>query len=290
MLGRLALLALASLIAACGSSQAGGGGEPTVVASFYPLAYVAERIAGDRAEVANLTPPGAEAHDIELTSSQVIDISEADLLLYLGGGFQPAVEDLAPDVGDRAIDVSEGQETLPATDETEGSFDPHIWLDPTRLVRISELVSEDLAAADPANADAYRADTDALIDDLERLDGEFEEGLADCASRDIVTSHEAFGYLAARYDLEQIGIAGLDPEAEPSPQRIAEVTDFVREHDVTTIFFETLVSPEVAETIANETGAKTAKLDPLESPPDRGDYLSAMRGNLKTLKKALRCG
>jgi zinc transport system substrate-binding protein len=260
-----------------------------VVASFYPLAYVAERIAGDRAEVMNLTPPGAEAHDIELTSSQVIELSEADLVLYLRGGFQPAVEDLAADVGDAAVDVSEGQETLPATEEEEGAFDPHIWLDPTRLARISELVFERLAEADPTNADAYRADNDALIEDLENLDRDFEEALANCASRDIVTSHEAFGYLAARYDLAQIGIAGLDPEAEPSPQRIAEVTDFVSRHDVTTIFFETLVSPEVAETIATETGASTAMLNPLESPPDRGDYLTSMRANLETLEDALGC-
>jgi zinc transport system substrate-binding protein len=277
------------LLGACGSSRAGGGGEPRVVASFYPLAYVAERIAGDRAEVMNLTPPGAEAHDIELTSSQVIELSEADLVLYLRGGFQPAVEDLAADVGDAAVDVSEGQETLPATEEEEGAFDPHIWLDPTRLARISELVFERLAEADPTNADAYRADNDALIEDLENLDRDFEEALANCASRDIVTSHEAFGYLAARYDLAQIGIAGLDPEAEPSPQRIAEVTDFVSRHDVTTIFFETLVSPEVAETIATETGASTAMLNPLESPPDRGDYLTSMRANLETLEDALGC-
>jgi zinc transport system substrate-binding protein len=286
MLARLVLVALVPLLGACGSSRAGGGGEPTVVASFYPLAYVAERIAGDRAEVVNLTPPGAEAHDIELTSAQVIDISEADLVLYLGGGFQPAVEEV---VGDAAIDVSEGLQTLPATDEEEASFDPHIWLDPTRLVRISELVSESLADADPANADAYRASSDDLIDDLDQLDREFEEGLADCASRDFVTSHEAFGYLAARYDLEQIGIAGLDPEAEPSPQRIAEVTDFVGRHDITTIFFETLVSPEVAETIASETGATTAELDPLEGPPNEGDFLTAMRANLQALEEALGC-
>jgi zinc transport system substrate-binding protein len=286
---RLPLLAALCFPLACGPSGASGDGRPQVVASFYPLAFVAEYVAGDRAAVTNLTPPGAEAHDIEPTSSQVIAISEADLVLYLGGGFQPAIEELASDSGEAALDVAEGQELLPPHDGEQQSFDPHIWLDPTRLIPVARSTGDRLAAVAPDDARGFRARADDLAGDLTRLDREFEEGLSDCAGRDFVTSHEAFGYLADRYALEQIGIAGLDPEAEPSPQRIAEVTDFVEEHDVTTIFFEALVSPEVAETIAEETGATTAQLDPLESPPEVGDYFEAMRGNLDALREALRC-
>jgi zinc transport system substrate-binding protein len=287
---KLALLVGVGILATgCGSSEAGGDGRPQVVASFYPLAFVAEQVAKDRAEIVSLTPPGAEAHDIEPTSSQVIAISEADLVLFLGGGFQPSIEELASDAGDAALDVAQGQDVLPPHEGEEEAFDPHLWLDPTRMIPIAEATGERLAEADPDGAPDYRAGASALADDLRALDREFEEGLSDCASWDIVTSHEAFGYLAARYGLEQIGIAGLDPEAEPSPQRIAEVTDFVEDHDVTTIFFETLVSPEVAETIAQETGASTAQLDPLEGPPEEGDYFSVMRANLDALMEALRC-
>jgi zinc transport system substrate-binding protein len=284
----LVLALVVSAVVACGPSGPGTDGRPRVVASFYPLAFVAERVAGDRARVEDLTPPGAEPHDFEPTSSQVIAISEADLLLYLGGGFQPAIEELAADAGDSALDVAEGQDVLPSHEDEE-AFDPHLWLDPARMIPIAEATADRLAAVDPDDAQEFRAGTSELADDLRALDRDFEAALSDCASRDIVTSHEAFGYLAARYGLEQIGIAGLDPEAEPSPQRLAEVADFVVQHDVTTIFFETLVSPEVAETIAEETGARTAQLDPIESPPENGDYFDAMRANLDSLREALRC-
>jgi zinc transport system substrate-binding protein len=288
VLAKLSLAVVVAVAAACGPSGASSDGRPRIVASFYPLAFVAERIAGDRARIVNLTPPGAEPHDIEPTSEQVIEISEADLILYLGGGFQPAIEELAADSGDAALDVAEGQDVLPPHGEEE-AFDPHLWLDPTRMTAIAEATAERLAVIDPSGAGDLRAAARALVADLRTLDSDFENGLADCATRVIVTSHEAFGYLAARYGLEQIGIAGLDPEAEPSPQRLAEVADFVEEHDVTTIFFESLVSPEVAETIAEETGTTTAQLDPLEGPPKEGDYFDAMRANLDALRKALRC-
>ena len=282
-------LALACIAAvACGPSGASSDGRPRVVASFYPLAFLAERVAGDRARIEDLTPPGAEAHDIEPTSSQVIEISEADLVLYLGGGFQPAIEELAADAGDAALDVSMNQDLLPSHGG-EDAFDPHLWLDPTRLIPIAEAVERRLAAVDPDDAGEFRTGARELAADLQALDRDYEAGLSECASRELVTSHEAFGYLAARYGLEQIGIAGLDPEAEPSPQRVAEVTDFVEDHEVTTIFFETLVSPEVAETIASETGATTAQLDPIEGAPKKGDYFDAMRANLDALREALRC-
>jgi zinc transport system substrate-binding protein len=236
---------------------------------------VAERVAGDDASVTNVTPPAAEPHDIELTSRQVIELSEADLIVYVGGGFQPSVEDVADDAAERALDVSEA-----------GGPDPHVWLDPIRLADIGVAIADRLEEIDPGSG--YRARAEELAEELEALDEAFQAGLEDCDRRELVTSHEAFGYLADRYELDQIGIAGIDSETEPSPQELADVADFVRENDVKVIFFEHLLPRDLAETIAAETGARTAALDPLESPPD-GDYISAMRANLDALRRALGC-
>jgi zinc transport system substrate-binding protein len=294
----MTLLISVLLLAACAVRErpSGPSSRPRVVASFYALAFAAEVVAGSEAFVTNLVPAGAEPHDVELTSGQVVAISEADVLVYAGQGFQPAVERLAPDVGDGALDVlaAEGlQESVTATqkgsDHEEGEFDPHVWLDPRRMAPIATAIADRLARVDPENSGAYRSGARGLRADLRALDRTFVRGLARCDRHELVTSHEAFGYLADRYDLSQIGIAGLDPESEPSPQRVADVTEFARAHNVTTIFFERLVSPRVAETIAAEAGLRTAVLDPLESPPEDGDYFDAMAENLESLREALRC-
>jgi zinc transport system substrate-binding protein len=269
-----------------------------VVASFYPLVFAAEAVAGGHASVSNLVPEGVEPHDIELTSGQVVKISEADLLVFAGRGFQPALEGLAADKGGGAVDVLAGPAGAPRSSEGEASDrgdlgevapDPHVWLDPTRMAAIAGVITDRLARLDAGNASRYRSNGRALRAELRALDRRFARGLEHCAGREIVTSHDAFGYLAHRYDLTEIGIAGLDPESEPRPQRVAEVADFARAHDVTTIFFEKLVSPRVAETIAAEAGLRTAVLDPLESAPEDGDYFDAMTANLESLRAALRC-
>jgi zinc transport system substrate-binding protein len=287
------------LLGACGA-RAGSPGvssKPKVVASFYPLAFAAEAVAGDNAAVSNLAPAGVEPHDIELTSSQVVAISEADVLVFAGRGFQPAVESLAANIGDRAVDVLD-QRALAGRSPARGAgggdlegraSDPHVWLDPARMAAIADVIADRLARVDPDNAGAYRSSGTHLRAGLHELDRRFARGLEHCDGREIITSHEAFGYLADRYDLAQIGIAGLDPEGEPSPQRVAYVTELARDHDVTTIFFETLASPRVAETIAAEAGLRTAVLDPIESAPERGDYFDAMTTNLESLRTALRC-
>ncbi|MEV4625273.1 metal ABC transporter substrate-binding protein [Micromonospora sp. NPDC049523] len=299
-----ALLMLGGL-AACGQDAAGGdaGGRVQVVAAFYPLQYVAERVGGDAVRVTNLAKPGAEPHDLELNPSQVGQVSEADVIVFLKG-FQPAVDDAVEQVGgDRTFDVA-GVE--PLRDAAEGGHehdegagaggrsevkDPHVWLDPTRLATIGDRLAERLARTDPNRAADYTARAQALRTDLSALDQEYTQGLRTCQRRELVTAHTAFGYLAARYQLEQVGISGVTPEDEPSPKRLAEVADEAREHGATTIFFETLVSPKVAETIAREVGAKTAVLDPIEGLPAGGnaDYLSVMRTNLGALKTALNC-
>ncbi|MEQ4303644.1 metal ABC transporter substrate-binding protein [Plantactinospora sp. B6F1] len=307
------LLALAGA-AACGN--AGSGADPDrvdVVTAFYPLQFVTERVGGDAVRVVNLAKPGAEPHDLELNPGQVGQVSDAELVVYLAG-FQPSVDDaVRQQAGDQAFDVATVRPLLPATagghehdgadhapeepgaeeghaEGTEGR-DPHVWLDPTRLAEIADALAGRLGAVDPDRAADYTARAKALRTELETLDSEYARGLKTCQRRELVTSHTAFGYLAERYQLEQIGISGLTPEDEPAPQRLAEVAAEARKHQASTIFFETLVSPKVAETIAREVGAKTAVLDPIEGlrPGGTGDYLSVMRGNLDALRTALEC-
>jgi zinc transport system substrate-binding protein len=306
----LATTAVATgVLAGCGS---GGGaaddGELHLVASFYPLQYATQRIAGDRAEVTGLTPPGAEPHDLELGPKAVAKVADADLVVYLQD-FQPSVDEaVRNEARDAGVDVAPaarldlrigaeehaGEEGAGPGAEHEGESgrDPHFWLDPSRLAAVSGVVADRLATADPAGAATYRANAEQLRADLTALDAEFRTGLATCASKDLVTSHEAFGYLARRYGLTQVGITGLSPDAEPAPAQLAAVTDFVREHQVRTIYYETLVSPAVAETVAKETGARTAVLDPLEgltTESDGDDYLAVMRSNLRHLREGQSC-
>ncbi|GIE82687.1 zinc ABC transporter substrate-binding protein [Actinoplanes philippinensis] len=299
----LPALLLLPALTGCGGDSAGADGKLSVVTAFYPLQFVSERVGGDAVSVSTLTKPGAEPHDVELTARQVGEVSGAGVIVYLGG-FQPAVDDaVKQNGGDRALDATTAVETLSAqeaddhagegdahAEEEHGGTDPHVWLDPVRLAAIADKVAERLGKADPAHAADFTARAATLRAELTALDGEYRAGLANCARRELVTSHTAFGYLANRYDLAQIGITGIDPETEPSPQRLAAVAAEAKEHGTTTIFFETLVSPKVAETIAKEVGAKTAVLDPIEGlTDDSADYFSVMRANLTALKLGLEC-
>jgi zinc transport system substrate-binding protein len=253
-----------------------------VVAGFYPLAWAAEEVGGERADVVNLTPQGVEPHDLELSARDVELLGRAHVILLLRG-FQPAL--------DRAADDAEGARVVDLLDDAApvragaGERDPHVWLDPVRFARIVRRIGDELAL--PARAEE-------LASRLETLDGEFRRGLADCRRREIVTSHDAFGYLAARYGLEQIPVTGVSPEAEPSARELERVVEQVRESGATTVFFETLVSPRLAETVAREADAKTAVLDPLEGLTKEeivagDDYFSVMRKNLRALREALGC-
>jgi zinc transport system substrate-binding protein len=273
----LILVGVALVGAGCSAAGSSSGGRTTVVASFYPLAYAARRVGGDTVEVENLTPSGSEPHDLELTPRAVAEIQQADVVLYLGHGFQPAVSDALDGANGRAIDLLQG---LPLR-----AADPHVWLDPVLYSRIVKRIGTVLGR--PAR-------TAAPIAQLRALDRDFRAGLATCARREIVTSHAAFGYLAHRYGLRQVAITGVAPESEPSARQLAGVVNAVRRTHATTIFFETLVSPRLADTVAREVGARTAVLDPIEgltpSEQSRGDtYLTLMRRNLAALRKALSC-
>lgn len=273
--------AAVGLLTACG----GAGGGSRVVAAFYPLAFAAQAIGGPSLDVRNLTPSGAEPHDIELTPQEVAEIQKAKLVLYLSHGFQPAVEKAARGAGERRLDVLQGIGLRRGVGDEAGRTDPHVWLDPVLFARIVRRIGTALGR--PAAAAALAARVDAL-------DGEYRAGLRDCARRTFVTSHAAFGYLAARYGLRQAAITGLDPEAEPTASRLASLAALVRRLGTRTVFFERLVSPKLAETVAREAGARTAVLDPIEglTPAEASlgtTYLSLMRQNLRALRSALQC-
>ena len=265
------------VVAACGGG--GTSGRESVVASFYPLAFAAEEIADGRVDVRNLTPPGAEPHDLEVSPKDVAAIHDANLVLLLGHGFQPQLEDAA----------GAGPNVLRLLDthglDIHANGDPHVWLDPLRYAKIVTRIGRALGNGQAASAFVAR---------LRALDAEYRDGLASCERHDIVTSHEAFAYLAERYGLHQIAITGLSPEAEPQPGDLARVVSLARERGVTTIYFETLVSPRIAETVARETGAKTAVLDPIEGLTkdeiSHGEnYFTRMRANLRALQGGLGC-
>ncbi|MBJ7451075.1 MAG: zinc ABC transporter substrate-binding protein, partial [Blastococcus sp.] len=273
-----AVTAALLLLAGCGSDDGGGdaGDRLDVVAGFYPLEWAASRIGGDRIEVSSLTAPGAEPHDLELTPQDVAGISDADLLVYLGG-FQSAVDEAAESqAGDHAWDAAEAADlSLTAEEHEEGeeehgeeSADPHFWLDPTRLADVGDALADQLADIDPDGAETYEQNAAALREDLAALDTEMTDGLTGCGVDTLVTSHDAFGYLADRYGFQVVGVTGLSPSTEPSADQLAEIADLVTERGVTTVYTETLVDPSVAETVADEAGVRTAVLDPLEGLTD----------------------
>lgn len=273
------VISLVVVLGGCGGASAGTDADAMlVVASFYPLAFAAEELAPPGTRVENVTPAGAEPHDVELSARDVERIRGADLVLYLGGGFQPAVEEAVEGLDEgRAVDLLRRAEPF--------AGDPHVWLDPFRYSLVVESISRALGTPGRARQ---------LVRRLVILDRDFHRGLQDCERRTIVTSHSAFTYLANRYGLKQIAITALAPEAEPTAQEIERVVDEVQRTGATTVFFEPLISPELAETVAREAGIETATLDPLEGlSKDRlragEDYFTVMRDNLAALKEALGC-
>ncbi|OEJ96364.1 metal ABC transporter substrate-binding protein [Streptomyces thermolilacinus] len=322
-----AVLGLVTLSACSGSSggaEQNKDGKLDVVASFYPMQFLAEQIGGDKVSVTTLTRPGVEPHDLELKPRQIAELQDAGFVLYLKG-LQPAVDEAIKQAGVKdTVDAAtlttlethgtsedhSAHEGEPHTDEahegeahaeeshegghehdhSEAGGDPHIWLDPVKYAEVAKGVGDRLAKADPDNAATYKKNTDELVKKLGALDASFRDGLKNTTTRTFITTHSAFGYLAERYGLDQEGIAGLDPESEPSPARVKELQQVARKEKVTTVFFETLASDRTARTLAKDTGLKTDVLDPLEGITERSkgaDYLEVMASNLAALQKAL---
>lgn len=299
-LGAAGALAALLTLGACGSSGSGGAsgtsatgpgaaapGKVKVVAAFYPLAYAAQQVGGDAVAVTTLTPPGVEPHDLELTPSQVAQLQDADIVLYVPG-FMPAVDQaVAQQAAGRAVDASAG--IAPLT--IDGAADPHVWLDPENMTVIGANTATAITRANPGKTSEVQANAAAFEGRMATLNQQFSTSLSSCKVKDLVVSHAAFGYLARAYGFTQVPIAGLSPETEPSPARIAEVSDLVRNDGVTTVYYETLVDPKVAETVAKESGARTSVLDPIEGLTEGSDqtYQSLMEANLKALVAGQGC-
>ncbi|MCX4998394.1 metal ABC transporter substrate-binding protein [Streptomyces longwoodensis] len=296
-------------LTACGGDTAAAGNTDKfdVVASFYPMAFLAERIGGDHAHVTSLTQPGQEPHDLEISARQTARLQESDAVLYLKN-LQPSVDGAVAQSGVRTkIDAASltslekhGNEVgghAAEHDDHEGSeggessgLDPHIWLDPVRYAQVAEGVGAAFAKADPGHAADYRKNTADLVRQLDALNTEFKTGLAATRTKVFLTTHAAFGYLAERYGLTEEAINGLDPESEPSAARVKELEKMAKADGVTTVFYETLVSDKTAKTVAKDAGLRTDVLDPIEGITEKSrgeDYLQVMRANLTALKTAL---
>lgn len=310
------LTALALTTAGCGAlsgDDSADDGELTVAASFYPLQYVTQTVAGDALDVESLTSPGVEPHDLELGVRESALIADADLLVYLDS-MQPAVDDAVAEsatgttldaatvvdlvaYADREHDhedhADEHAEDEHADEEghDHGEYDPHFWQDPARMADLADAVATELGEVDPENAETYDENAAALRADLETLDEEYATGLEGCEIDVLVTNHEAFGYLE-KYGLHVEAITGITPEAEPTPAVLADLQDLIAEEGITTVFSETLVSADTAESLADDAGVQAEVLDTVEGLTDEtadDDYLSLMRDNLTKIKDANRC-
>lgn len=271
-----------------------------ITTSFFPMAEFAKEIGGDKVKVTNLTPAGVEPHDFELTPQDIVTTQKSQLFIYNGAGFEAWVEKALPDLENSqtiTIDSSKGINLLAGREDEhhhESLYDPHIWLNPVLAQQQVDNILSGMIKADPDNKTYYETNAKAYKQKLSALDQEFKSGLTSCQNRTVITSHNAFGYLAQKYNFDVLPISGISPDEEPSPKRLAEIADFAKANNVKYIFFETLVSPRLSQTIASEIGAQTMVFNPLEGLTDEetlaGEgYLSIQRENLVNLKTAMNC-
>jgi zinc transport system substrate-binding protein len=262
-------------------------GTRTAVASLYPLAFATQRVAGPRWDVIDLTPPGAEAHDVELSLADRSDLQRADLVVYLGDlGFQPQVEAAVRDLERTALAVGDDL----ATRNLGGSADPHVWLDPSAMATIAEGIATRLAAIDPSGEAGYTDRGEALRTELAALDREYAESLSSCRHDILIASHEAFGYLTAQYGLRQIGLTGPTPESEPTAERLQTVEALLQSGEAGAVFFEASGDAQgIAESVAADTDVPALPLSTLESRPASGDYITVMEDNLSSLRLGMEC-
>lgn len=268
-----------------------------VTTSFYPLAEFAKKVGGDLVTVTNSTPAGSEPHDFDPSPQNVALLHTSNVFIYNGAGLEPWVPRVLPDLQKKnvlIVNATEGIQLIASHDEETGLQDPHVWLSPVLAQQQVRAIAKALSVSDPSHDPIYTANADAYIAELEQLHIDFVAGTTTCKRREIVTSHAAFAYLAKEYHITMVPIAGLSPDEEPSPARLAEISNFVRAHGVTHIFFETLVSPALSQTIAHETNAKTIAFNPLEGLTDEEiaagkNYISVQRENLEAIRTALDC-
>jgi len=304
---RIIVVAVLVLLAAAGTwltrhHHATSNGRLQVTASFYPLAEFARQVGGDNVSVTTLVQPGVEPHDYDPTPRDVAAMYTSKVFIYNGAGLETWIPRLQAELSQQGVIVvkaSAGITYLAASGDEAGAeagtaTDPHVWMAPELAIQEVTAIRDAFMQADPAHRQTYEANATRYIKSLSSLDSDFRAGLAHCQSREIVTSHQAFRYLATAYNLQTLSIAGLSPDDEPSPQKLAQVADFVRQHHVRYIFFEALVSPKLSQTIAQETGAQTIAFNPLEGLTQQQiasgqTYVSVQQANLQALRTALHC-
>ncbi|MDO4293784.1 MAG: metal ABC transporter substrate-binding protein [Eubacteriales bacterium] len=296
--------ALVLALAGCGrkNSSDSGDGKLRVMTSFYAMYDFAVKIGGEYAAVSNMVPAGTEPHDWEPAAADMEDLERADLFIYSGAGMEHWAEDvleslssqnlIVVEASDGIVLLSDGEQEEGEDGHDHGAYDPHVWLNPLNAKKEMENIKNAFVEADPSHADYYEKNYQTNAARLDALDEEFKTKLSGLPEKEIVVNHEAFGYLCSAYGLKQLGISGLSPDQEPDPGKMAEITDFVKEHGVKIIFSEELVNPKVAESVAGETGAAVEFLNPLEGLSeeelsDGADYFSVMEENLEKLVKAL---
>lgn len=297
ILGVIFILILASIFKKnTSSTQSPGANKLSAVASFYPLYFFASEIGGNKLEVQNITPAGAEPHDYEPTSQEIAQIERSKLLI-LNGGVETWGNKIQDDLKEKRVPVviaGEGLFSLTSTENGQVTPDTHIWLSPPLAKIEAQRILSKLITIDPQNSAYFEQNAQNLENKLDQLDQIFQKSLSRCQKKEIITSHAAFGYLAKQYGLNQVPIAGLSPDSEPSPQQLAQIAQFARQHQVKYIFFESLVSPKLAQTLATEVGAQTLVLDPLEGLSNDDlrqgkNYFTKMEQNLNNLQIALEC-
>ena len=295
-MGMLRLAACALIVAFAMTGLAGCAQETEglqVVASFYPMADFAAKVGGDRVRVTTMVPSGTEPHDWEPSPMDIVNLNKAKVFVFSGAGMEHWAEDVLNSLDNRELISVEASSGVGLLEEGGEHGDPHVWLDPQNAKIQMANIRDALAAADPAGKDAYQANYERVAAELDNLDAEFKSALSGLPNRDVVVAHEAYGYLCRAYGLNQTAIEGLSPDSEPDPARVARIIDFARERAVRVIFFEELVSPKVAESIAVQVGAETDVLSPLEGLSEAeaaagDDYFSVMRKNLQALVNALK--
>lgn len=278
-------------------TTANTSGKLQVATSFYPLYFFASQIALDKADIYNITPAGAEPHDYEPSTKDIAKIEDSSILILNGAKLEPWGDKLKENLKDKKtliVTVGETIANQKILEDGEEIQDPHIWLDPMLAKKEVAMIAQALSQADPNNGDFYQANAQILLAKLDNLDLKFRQGLNNCAQKDIITSHTAFGYLADQYHLNQVAISGISPDVEPSVQQLIQVAEFAKKNQVKYIFFESLISPKLSQTIAAEIGAQTLVLNPLEGLSEEEikkgkSYFSEMENNLINLKIALEC-
>lgn len=303
----IASLAILFIMVGCGNQEATKDSTKLqIVTSFYPMYDFTQNVAGDNAEVSVLMKAGTEPHDYEPSAKDIAKIADSDVFVYNSKEMETWVSSVLTNIDTKktvVVDASQGIDLLEGNhsdDETEAeheghshAHDPHIWLDPVLAQKQVDTIKEGIIKADTKNKETYEKNALAYKEKLAALNEKFEMGLKNAKNRTFVTQHAAFAYLANRYDLEQVAIAGLSPDQEPSPAKLAELNDFIKENNIKIIYFAETASPKIAKTVANETGAKLEVLSPIEGITqeelEKGvDYIKVMEKNLEALEKAIK--